>query len=658
MRYEGPGRSGQSAMKLATLTINGAVVGTSNRTDMKFETTGNIVVGPGGSIGGSPAGTTQSHEVSLVSTNGTVTIDGRVEADRKPARVEGRNGVSISGVVNSRGGSTHVGSTAGPVALTGNARVTGDGNVTLDAGPRQPVTIDCAVVSRRGNVVINGRRTARPPGNVTVADTVIAAREVIIYADTLTVSGLIKGNTVQKHCKVVIIRPGGRIEGKGSEKDKVAQKQEAKERPPSPPAPPAQQANVVRVTGDPGAVVDLRAAPGAVQAAGSIAVLTGPGGTIDLRGNAPMQWVFVCPGPIELAADEILTDPGVPVETLGGPGPVLRQPGRAVVDVGAHCREMGEAYPGLPLRVQFAVTNLGNVPEAFEFTLGDSLGWGPVLGPMSAPLGTEDADCETLITLDPPIPPWAIPDVDTNKWWIRARPLSAPWDEYEEEFRVPVRSRDELRDVSATPWQTTTPAPGAPAHVDWWLMNIGSLPDDYEVTVHDSLGWGFTPPHSVTPLGPGGDTILRVSALIPPWSFLGQVNRVWIETRSLQAPDLVRRDWVTITVGEVTDVAGPPDGEVPRGDSPIAHSCRPNPFNPSVEIRFTMPSPGGEAEVAVYDARGRRVRRLLSGACEPGERSVRWDGRDDQGQRVAGGAYVYRIVAGGRTALGKVVMSK
>jgi ligand-binding sensor domain-containing protein len=89
-----------------------------------------------------------------------------------------------------------------------------------------------------------------------------------------------------------------------------------------------------------------------------------------------------------------------------------------------------------------------------------------------------------------------------------------------------------------------------------------------------------------------------------------------------------------------------------RGESPRALAIlgnRPNPFNPSTTIEFTLPE-AGRAELAVYDITGRKVRTLVSGFGKNGKYATVWDGRDDDGQPVASGIYLARLVAG-KTAI-------
>lgn len=95
-------------------------------------------------------------------------------------------------------------------------------------------------------------------------------------------------------------------------------------------------------------------------------------------------------------------------------------------------------------------------------------------------------------------------------------------------------------------------------------------------------------------------------------------------------------------------VAGPgvPDG-VPRLRIPLDNF--PNPFNPTTTVRFDLPREG-RVSLTVYDARGRRVRRLLDGTyLRSGPNSVLWDGRGDGGGELPSGVYFGRLEAPGRS---------
>ena len=83
----------------------------------------------------------------------------------------------------------------------------------------------------------------------------------------------------------------------------------------------------------------------------------------------------------------------------------------------------------------------------------------------------------------------------------------------------------------------------------------------------------------------------------------------------------------------------------------------PNPFAAATDVRFAL---AGSAEVrlAVFDAQGRVVRRLLSGQRNAGLHVVRWDGRDDAGRPVAGGLYFTRLDIAGEIHTGKMLRTE
>jgi len=67
---------------------------------------------------------------------------------------------------------------------------------------------------------------------------------------------------------------------------------------------------------------------------------------------------------------------------------------------------------------------------------------------------------------------------------------------------------------------------------------------------------------------------------------------------------------------------------------------KPNPFNPSTVISFTLPGEG-RVRLEIYDIRGRLVRRLFDGVMQAGFKELIWDGRDDSGREVSSGIYFY-----------------
>lgn len=97
----------------------------------------------------------------------------------------------------------------------------------------------------------------------------------------------------------------------------------------------------------------------------------------------------------------------------------------------------------------------------------------------------------------------------------------------------------------------------------------------------------------------------------------------------------------SFTVQSVVSATGLP---VP-GDN--LEQNRPNPFNPSTEIAFTV-SRNTHATIRVYDASGRMVATIADEPYTAGPHSVAWDGRNLEGNQVGSGVYFYRL----ETALG------
>jgi len=71
----------------------------------------------------------------------------------------------------------------------------------------------------------------------------------------------------------------------------------------------------------------------------------------------------------------------------------------------------------------------------------------------------------------------------------------------------------------------------------------------------------------------------------------------------------------------------------------------PNPFNPVTTIVYRLAKPS-RVTLEIYNSLGQRVRMLVNETQTSGEHLVRWDGRDDAGQAVTSGMYVYRLKAG------------
>ncbi len=85
----------------------------------------------------------------------------------------------------------------------------------------------------------------------------------------------------------------------------------------------------------------------------------------------------------------------------------------------------------------------------------------------------------------------------------------------------------------------------------------------------------------------------------------------------------------------------------------------PNPFNPHTDISFTISEEAqGKVELAVFSVRGQKVRTLLSGERRRGRYTITWDGRNERGEALPSGIYLYRLTAGGETLTRKMMLAK
>jgi hypothetical protein len=86
-----------------------------------------------------------------------------------------------------------------------------------------------------------------------------------------------------------------------------------------------------------------------------------------------------------------------------------------------------------------------------------------------------------------------------------------------------------------------------------------------------------------------------------------------------------------------------PVSEIPKEFA--LHQAYPNPFNPSTQISFDIPS---ETKVLIelYDLLGQKVRTLVQTNCHPGYHRIVWDGKNDNGNPMSAGTYFIKMVTG------------
>lgn len=88
------------------------------------------------------------------------------------------------------------------------------------------------------------------------------------------------------------------------------------------------------------------------------------------------------------------------------------------------------------------------------------------------------------------------------------------------------------------------------------------------------------------------------------------------------------------------------------GAGPQLFANYPNPFNPTTNIRFSLPA-SSILHLAVYDVLGREVAVLANGMMSPGEHTVTFEA-----SRLSSGMYVYRLTSDGYSITRKMMLMK
>ncbi len=108
---------------------------------------------------------------------------------------------------------------------------------------------------------------------------------------------------------------------------------------------------------------------------------------------------------------------------------------------------------------------------------------------------------------------------------------------------------------------------------------------------------------------------------------------------------------VDMGVHELGNVSAVPQAQALR------LTAYPNPFNPALELRFSVES-AGQVRLEVFDLRGGLVRVLVQERLEAGDHTFAWDATDQRGGRVGAGVYLARLWTGAGQATRKLALVK
>jgi PKD repeat protein len=125
----------------------------------------------------------------------------------------------------------------------------------------------------------------------------------------------------------------------------------------------------------------------------------------------------------------------------------------------------------------------------------------------------------------------------------------------------------------------------------------------------------------------------------------------WLESLTLSGVATLAGP-VSVTLGD----PGTPEIPVP-GYSTHLMEAFPNPFNPNTNLRYAITEPG-DVHISIYNLKGQLLRSYHNSYPEKGYYQVSWDGRDDHGNIMGSGVYLYKMQFGRYSATKKMILMK
>jgi len=157
--------------------------------------------------------------------------------------------------------------------------------------------------------------------------------------------------------------------------------------------------------------------------------------------------------------------------------------------------------------------------------------------------------------------------------------------------------------------------------------------------------------------GNGTGSALFVKAKIKRNAPVGETVNFWLE--GIVANDASGAPLEVAAQSEVTTVTVATSVESEENTSqPVdfrLHQNHPNPFNAGTTISYEIPE-DVHVTIKVYSSTGQYITTLVNKFTQRGRYRINWDGRDEHGQAVASGVYIYQIEAGSFTQNRKMIL--
>jgi hypothetical protein len=83
----------------------------------------------------------------------------------------------------------------------------------------------------------------------------------------------------------------------------------------------------------------------------------------------------------------------------------------------------------------------------------------------------------------------------------------------------------------------------------------------------------------------------------------------------------------------------------------------PNPFNPTTTIEYNIPQKG-DVNISIYSINGQKVKEFVYQSQQAGTHKLIWDGKNESGNTVASGFYIYSAKFGKEVIAKKMIFIK
>jgi len=185
----------------------------------------------------------------------------------------------------------------------------------------------------------------------------------------------------------------------------------------------------------------------------------------------------------------------------------------------------------------------------------------------------------------------------------------------------------------------------------WYSNNGGADPgtDFWRVDVSNDGGVNWTPVENTNLTDANWRRVaFMIGDLLPPTTSM-RLRFIASDVRTSSLVEAAVDDFRLLALPATTGV------ESRSRPRPLGFRLpQPNPFSRLTTLRFSLSEPA-RVSLEIHDVSGRVIRVLDQGAREPGEHTVRWDGRDDLGREVPAGTYYARLTANGILATRSIV---